>query len=55
MGRLTVDGIRTALQTINASALKTREQTSLGSTIQFQRKQAFPSPECGTKSHVNWD
>jgi len=50
VGRLTVDGIRTALQTINGDALKTWEQTNLGSTIQSQRKQAFPSLNCGTKT-----
>jgi len=53
VGRLTVTGIRTALQTINAGALKTWEQTNLGSTIQSQRKQAFPSPNCGTKTGSN--
>ena len=50
VGRLTVDGIRTALQTINGGALKAWEQINLGSTIQSQRKQAFPSPNCGTKT-----
>ena len=50
VGRLTVEGIRTALQTINAGALKTWEQTNLGSTIQSQRKQAFPSRNYGTKT-----
>lgn len=49
VGRLTVGGIRTALQTINAGALKAWRQTNLGSTIQSQRKQAFRSPNCGTK------
>jgi hypothetical protein len=53
VGRLTVEGIRTALQTINAGALKTWEQTNLGSTIQSQRKQAFPNPNCGTKTGSN--
>ncbi len=50
VGRLTVDGIRTALQTISGGALKAWEQINLGSTIQSQRKQAFPSPNCGTKT-----
>ena len=53
VGHLTVGGIRTALQTINAAALKTREQINLGSTIQSQRKQAFPSLNCGTKTGSN--
>jgi len=53
VGRLTVGGIRTALQTIKGGALKTWEQTNLGSTIQSQRKQAFPSPNCGTKTGSN--
>ncbi len=53
VGRLTVGGIRTALQTINAGALKTWQQTNLGSTIQSQRKQAFPSPNCGTEMGSN--
>ncbi len=53
VGRLTIDGIRTALQTIKGVTLKTREQTNLGSTIQSQRKKAFPSPNCGTKTGSN--
>ena len=53
VGRLTVGGIRTALHTINAAALKTWEQTNLGSTVQSQRKQAFPSTNCGTKTGSN--
>jgi hypothetical protein len=53
VGRLTVGGIRTALQTIHAGALKTWEQINLGSTIQSQRKQAFPSPNRGTKTGSN--
>ncbi|MEA3341292.1 MAG: hypothetical protein U9R15_15115 [Chloroflexota bacterium] len=53
VGHLTVGGIRTALQTITGGALKTWEQTNLGSTIQSQRKQAFPSPNRGTKTGSN--
>jgi hypothetical protein len=45
VGRLTVSGIRTALQTIKGAALDTWTQKNLGSTIQSQRKQAFPSPK----------
>ncbi len=50
VGHLTAGGIRTALQTINTGTLKTWEQTNLGSTIQSQRKQAFPSRKYGTKT-----
>lgn len=50
VGRLTVSGIRTALQTIQGAALHKWEQTNLGSTIQSQRKRAFPSPKRGTKT-----
>jgi len=50
VGRLTVDGIVTALQTIKGTTLAKWEQTNLGSTIQSQRKQAFPSPNRGTKT-----
>ena len=53
IGRLTVGGVRTALQTVNGIALKAWEQTHLGSTIQSQRKRAFPSPKLGTKSGTN--
>jgi hypothetical protein len=53
VGRLTIDGIRTALQTVKGVALKMWEQTNLGSTIQSQRKKAFPSPNCGTKTGPN--
>ncbi len=50
VGRLTVDGIRTALQTIKGARLKTWEENNLGSTIQSQRKHAFQSPKTGTKT-----
>ena len=50
VGRLTVRGIRTALQTIKGAALGKWEQTNLGSTIQSQRKQAFPSLKRGTET-----
>jgi hypothetical protein len=50
VGRLTVDGIRTALQTIKGATLKAWEENNLGSTIQSQRKQAFQSPKIGTKT-----
>jgi len=53
VGRLTVGGIRTALQTISGGALTIWEQSNLGSTIQSQRKKAFPSPDCGTKTGSN--
>ena len=53
VGNLTVDCIHAALQTINGGALKTWEQTNLGSTIQSQRKQAFPSPNRGTETGSN--
>ena len=53
VGRLTVSGIRTVVQTIKGAALGKWEQTNLGSTIQSQRKQAFPSPKRGTETGSN--
>jgi hypothetical protein len=53
VGRLTVSSVRTALQTIKAAALAKWEQINLGSTIQSQRKQAFPSPKCGIETGSN--
>lgn len=53
VGRLTVSGIRTALQTIQGTALETWEQINLGSTIQSQRKQAFPRPQQRIKTGSN--
>jgi hypothetical protein len=50
VGRLTVSGIGTALQTITGAALHTWQQINLGSTIQSQRKQAFPSVHRGTET-----
>ena len=50
VGRLTVDGIGTALTTINGAALKEWEKKNLGATIQSQRKQAFPTANHGTKT-----
>ena len=50
VGRLTVSGIHTALQTIKGAALDQWEEINLGSTIQSQRKQAFPSPKRGIKT-----
>ena len=53
VGRLTVSGIREALQTIQGAALHKWEEISLGSTIQSQRKQAFPSPQQRRKTGSN--
>ena len=53
VGRLTVGGIRTALQTIQGVALSKWEKINLGSTIQSQRKQAFPSPKRGIETGSN--
>ena len=53
VGRLTVSGICTALQTIQGAALDKWEQINLGSTIQSQRKQAFPSPKRGIETGSN--
>ena len=53
VGRLTVSGIGTALQTIKGAALDKWEQINLGSTIQSQRKQAFPSPNRGIETGSN--
>jgi len=50
VGRLTLGGIRTALQTISGKALKTWEAANLGSTIQSQRKKAFSKSTPGTKT-----
>jgi len=50
VGRLTVRSVRTALQTIKGAALEKWEKINLGSTIQSQRKQAFPSPKCGIET-----
>lgn len=49
VGRLTLQGIRTALSTISGPVLCAWEETHLGATIHSQRKQAFPSPPRGTK------
>ena len=49
IGRLTLQGIRTALTTISGPVLRAWEETNLGVTIHSQRKQAFPSPPRGTK------
>jgi len=48
VGRLTVGCIQTALQTIPTSALQKWEQANLGSTVQSQRKQAFPGTKTGS-------
>jgi hypothetical protein len=53
VGRLTVSGIRTALQTIKGAALDQWEQTHLGSTIQSQRKRAFPNRNRGIETGSN--
>ncbi|MCY2989110.1 MAG: hypothetical protein NTY19_14740 [Planctomycetota bacterium] len=53
VGRLTVGGIRTALQTIQGVALSKWEKINLGSTIPSQRKQAFPSPKRGIETGSN--
>jgi hypothetical protein len=50
VGRLTVSGIRTALQTIKGAALDTWAHVHLGATIQSQRKRAFPSPKRGLEN-----
>ncbi len=50
VGHLTVGGIRTALQTIKGTELEAWQDTNLGSTIQSQRKRAFPCPKDGTKT-----
>ncbi len=44
-----LERVRIALQTVKEASLKTWEQTNLGSTIQSQRKKAFPNPKRGTK------
>jgi len=48
-GRLTLEGIHTALTTISGKALRAWEATHLGTTIHAQRKRAFPSASRGTK------
>lgn len=53
VGRLTVRGIGAALRTIKGAALDQWEQINLGSTIQSQRKQAFPSPNRGIETGSN--
>jgi len=53
VGHLTVGCIQTALQTIPTFALQKWEQANLGSTVQSQRKQAFPEPKPGTKTGSN--
>ena len=53
VGRLTLEGIHTALTTISGVALRAWEETHLGVTIQSQRKQAFPHPPRGTKPGTN--
>jgi hypothetical protein len=53
VGRLTVSGICTALQTIKGAELDKSKQINLGSTIQSQRKQAFPNPKRGIETGSN--
>ena len=53
VGRLTVSGIRAALQTVQGAALNKWEEMNLGSTIQSQRKQAFSSPKQRIKTGSN--
>jgi len=50
IGRITLEAVGIALQSVKEAALKTWEQTNLGSTIQSQRKKAFPNPKRGTKT-----
>ena len=50
VGRPTVSGICPALHTIQGAALDKWEQVNLGSTIQSQRKQAFPRPKRGIET-----
>ena len=50
VGRLTVNGVQSALQTVKGAAVEKWERLHLGSTIQSQRKQAFPNPKRGTKT-----
>jgi hypothetical protein len=53
VGRLTLRCIQTALQTATGNALNGWELIHLGSTIQSQRKQAFPTAQSGTKTGSN--
>lgn len=50
VGRLTLAGIHAALTSISGLALQAWEKAQLETTIQSQRKQAFPSPPRGTKT-----
>jgi hypothetical protein len=53
VGRLTLRCIQTALQTAQGTVLDEWCRTYLGSTIQSQRKQAFPTARSGTKTGSN--
>lgn len=53
VGRLTLGGIGTALSKISGRALQSWEENHLGTTIQSQRKQAFPNSPRGTKPGTN--
>lgn len=50
VGRMTLEGVAIALQTVNEASLKAWERANLGSTVQSQRKKAFPNPKRGTKT-----
>jgi hypothetical protein len=49
VGKLTIGGIRKALETITSPQLKSWERSALGVTIQSQRKRAFSTSRPGTK------
>lgn len=53
VGRITRSVIHTALATVTGRTLTQWAETNLGSTIQSQRKQAFPTIRDGTKSGSN--
>jgi hypothetical protein len=53
VGKLTIQGIRKALETITGPTLQAWEQERLGPTVQSQRRRAFHQPKDGTKPGTN--
>lgn len=49
VGKINIQTVRTALETISGPTLNAWERTNLGATIQSQRKRAFPQRKNGTK------
>ena len=53
VGKLTIQGIRRALEAITGPKLRNWEREQLGPTVQSQRRRAFPQATEGTKPGTN--